>query len=170
MDQERNGHERKQGFAMTDPINVSFIKQLQDNPFSKVIRDIFADWLSEHGDMEREAILRAGNIPLTELDESAVRQLMYSRIPRSSFDKRFSRNVASKVDMDLTPWLTPKQYLWLWVMLHRYRRSVKDAGIRGEAERRYDDYIKLLDMAWLKPNKRRRTKKTSDLTTLFDDT
>lgn len=69
--------------------------------------------------------------------------------------------------------LTPKMWLWLWVILHRYRRSVKDKAIRKLAESRYNRSVELLDVKHLKPLNRRLTVKAKERrdmrTTLFDE-
>lgn len=147
----------------------SFFASLQDNPFQPVTRAVFADYLDEDGDMERAEQLRKGLIPLTEFDEVAVACLASCNFAPATWDKRFARDLASRAEAK-PPALTPKQYLWLWVLLRRYRKSVRVERIRDEAERRYNRYVELLDLAWVKPTMRKRKPRMNDQTTLFDET
>ena len=184
-----------------NPDLTAFLEQLHANPFDETTRLVFADWLDEHGDAERAAILRRGNIPLWEEDQAAALALGQCRFNWGTADKQFSHDIANRakgyvecdvclgrgwrflgvskngcVDcratgkLDKPPDLTPRMWLWTWVELHRYRRSVKDARIRELAAARHDHCVKLLDIGWLKSKRlTKRNKTLRDMrTTLFD--
>jgi uncharacterized protein (TIGR02996 family) len=141
---------------------LDFIKQIQFDPFDETIKSIFADWLEEREDYVRAALLRAngrrkhGMIPLIGVDEHAAGCLGGCRFAPATFDKRFANDIAAKA-CEKPPALTPKQYCWMWCLLHRYRRSVRVASIKAEAAQRYDSYCHMLDVARLKPHERRAT-------------
>lgn len=153
----------------TDPNMTAFIRALHDDPFDAATKLVFADWLEEHGDdPARAAQLRKGLVPLTGFDEVAVADLASCRFAPATWDKRFARSLYDLCTEERPHAVTPRQYCWLWVTLRRYRKSVRTARVKTEAEERYDRYVKLLDLAWLKPAQRQRQRKTDDRITLFD--
>lgn len=146
------------------------IAQMQDNPFDANRRGILADMIEENDQIWQAAALRAGRIPLTGFDSVAAYQLGNCRFAPATFDKRFARDIASAVAQD-QPSLTPRQWLWMWVLLHRYRKSVGNANVKERAKRRYNRCIELLDVKHLKPIERRLTVPTQEgylQATMFD--
>jgi hypothetical protein len=80
--------------------------------------------------------LRAGRVPLTSVDKTALTLLSGCRFLPGSFDKRFARDIDGQVSAaGPHASLTPKQYWCLWRMVHRYRRQIKSATINDLAER-----------------------------------
>lgn len=152
----------------TDDNAKAFLQSLHDNPFNPVTRAVFADYLEQNSDMERAEQLRKGLIPLTEYDLMAVSYLANCNFAPATWDKRFARDLAARAE-SRPPAFTPKQYLWLWVLLRRYRKSVGSARVREDAERRYDRYVDMLDLGWIKPAMRKRKPRMNDQTTLFDE-
>ena len=148
-----------------------FMAQIQDNPLDKTTAAVFADWMEENGgDLRRVEQLRKGLIPLTREDEIAVQVLGYCNFAPATFDKKFTSDLCArreKMRKNREPVaVTPKQYIWLWVLLWRYRRSVKPERFIEEAERRYNRYARLLDLPRFKPIKVRP--KPSDEQPLFE--
>lgn len=152
-----------------DENTSAFFKSLQDNPFDPMTRAVFADYLEERGDTERAEQLRKGLIPLTGFDEIAAACLCSCNFAPATWDKRFARDLGQRA-AEKPPAFTPKQYLWLWVLLRRYRKSVRVERVRDEAERRYNHYVELLDLKHLKPAMVKRKPRMNDQTTLFDET
>lgn len=158
---------------LRDENTAAFIASLQANPFDPMTRAVFADYLEEHGngesDLERAELLRKGLIPLTGFDYMAARFLAGCNFAPATWDKRFVLGLSERAN-ERPIALTPKQYLWMWVLLWRYRKSVRVERVRAEAEKRYNAYIELLGLQHLKPADRRRKPKMNDATTLFDET
>jgi len=151
-----------------DDNTIAFLQSLHENPFDPVTRMVFADYLEENGDMPRAELLRKGLIPLIEFDLMAVANLAGCRFAPATWDKRFARDLDTRAKQE-PPAFTPKQYLWLWVLLRRYRKSVRSTLVRDEAERRYDRYVEMLDLGWVKPAMRKRKPRMNDQTTLFNE-
>lgn len=135
------------------------IASMQDNPFDADRRGILADILEENDRIWEAVALRAGRVPLTEFDKIAAVQLGNCRFCPGTFDKRFAQRIFNSADDEQSS-LTPRSYLWMWVLLHRYRKSVKNARVKIMAENRYNLYIELLGVKHLKPIIRRLTTTT----------
>lgn len=123
-----------------------FLKILHDNPFDKTERLIFADWCDENGHEWAAKPLRENRIPLFMPDCIAIVELKNCAFAPATWDKKFARNL-EPVNMSLTP----RQYLWLWILLRKYRRSVRNQTIKEEAERRYKRYVALHETGIVKP-------------------
>ncbi len=147
------------------------LDMLHDNPLDSTNRLVCADWCDENGHEWMAGPLRAGRIPLCHQDLIAIEQLKLCNHLPATWDKRFARNLAP-VDNSLTA----RQYLFLWINLRKYRRSVSDVLIRKEAEKRHARYMALHEAGMVKPTykpvaennptqehfrKRRRTLKTN---------
>lgn len=146
------------------------ISRMQDNPFDADCRSILADMLEENDRIWQANALRAGRIPLTGFDEIAARELGNCRFAPATFDKRFARDIFSRA-AQTEPSLTPRQWLWMWVLLHRYRKSVQNDRVKAAAKERYNRCIELLDVKHLKPTERRLTVPTQKVVlqeTMFD--
>ena len=155
-----------------DETRRAFIQAIHADPFCAITRGVYADWLDEHGDDKRALILRAGNMPLTGLDEACAYELAHCRFGNESFDDRFSKAIVEEYTSRTPAWLTVKQWLWMWVLTRRYRKTVRNAGVKALAEKRYKHFCEVLDLDWLKPHERRLTVKNKArrymLPTLFD--
>lgn len=148
----------------------TMIAKVHDNPFNETNRLVLADMLDEAGQPERADALRRGRIPLTEVDSVASVCLGNCWFAPATWDKRFAENIASAARQENLS-LTPRQWLWMWLLLHRYRRSVKVERIKALAEERYPRVVELLDLKHVKVPERRLTKPVAkDWTTenLFD--
>lgn len=146
------------------------IARMQDNPFSSECRNILADMIEENDQIWQAKALRAGRIPLTEFDQTAAYQLGGCNFAPATFDKRFARDISGRA-AQAEPCLTPRQWLWMWVLLHRYRKSVLHANVKARAKERYSRCIELLDLKHLKPIDRRLIVPTQELflqATMFD--
>lgn len=146
------------------------IASMQDNPFDADCRGVLADMIEENGKIWEPAALRAGRIPLTGFDQAAAYELGNCRFMPAAFDKRFARDISNHAARD-KPSLTPRQWLWMWVLLHRYRKSVRNARVKAEAANRYNRCVELLDVKHLKPINRRLTVPTQEgflQATMFD--
>ena len=151
---------------------TAMLAKVHDDPFNETNRLVLADMLDEAGQPERAEALRRGRIPLTEIDFLASACLGNCRFAPGTFDKRFAGSIVSVVRArDENPSLTPRQWLWMWLLLHRYRRSVNVERIKVLAAERYPRVVQLLDLNHLKLPDRRLTKPVAkDWTTanLFD--
>jgi len=154
--------------VIRDENTAAFFAQLHEDPFDPTTRAVFADYLEERGDTERAEQLRKGLIPLTGFDDMAVECLTSCNFAPATWDKRFASDLGARA-LEKPPAFTPKQYLWMWVLLRRYRKSVRVKRVRDEAERRYNRYVELLDLKHLKPAMIKRKPKMCDVTTLFDE-
>lgn len=153
---------------MTD-IDAMFAK-VHDNPFNETNRLVLADMLDETGQPEKADALRRGRIPLTEVDSVASVCLGNCRFAPATFDKRFAGDIYSRARKE-NPSFTPRQWLWMWLLLHRYRRSVNVERIKALAAERYPRLVELLDLKHVKIPERRLTKPTAKAwttETLFD--
>ena len=149
---------------------TAMLANVHDDPFNETNRIVLADMLDEAGHPERADALRRGRIPLTEVDLVASVCLGNCRFAPATFDKRFAGDIYSRARQK-HPSLTPRQWLWMWVLLHRYRRSVNVERIKVLAAERYPRVVQLLDLNHLKLPDRRLTKPVAkDWTTanLFD--
>lgn len=128
----------------TDATRAAFIAALQENPMDQLHRLVYADWLEEHGDEERATLLREGKIPLTEVDESAVYQLGHCHFSPGIWDKRFVRSLEQAANVKV-PHVTPRMYLFLYILCRKYRRQIKPRcpSIVALAEARYERYYAL---------------------------
>ena len=153
---------------MTD-IDAMFAK-VHDNPFNETNRLVLADMLDEAGQPEKADALRRGRIPLTEVDSVASVCLGNCRFAPATFDKRFAGDIYSRARKE-NPSFTPRQWLWMWLLLHRYRRSVNVERIKALAAERYPRVVELLDLKRLKLPERRLTKPVAKawmMANLFD--
>lgn len=151
---------------------LPFLEVIGENPFAAAPKLIFADWLDEHGEDAKAERLRKGFIPLEGYDRIAVVALSMCRFAPATWDKRFARNMAERLAEEekdrLFACVTPKEFCWVWVLCRRYRRTLRHDRAKEIAEARHNRYVELLDLSWLKPAKRIRTKKTDDRQFLFD--
>ena len=131
---------------------------VHNDPFNETNRLVLADMLDEAGQPERADALRRGRIPLTETDSVASVCLGNCRFAPATFDKRFARDIAS-LARQANPSLTPRQWLFMWLLLHRYRRSVNVELIKVLAAERYPRVVELLDLKHVKVPERRLTKR-----------
>lgn len=147
---------------------------VRDNPFDELSKLMLSDWLEEQGDEPRYrediAELRAGRIPLTtEQDYDAITALMKATLSR--FDKRFISDAHRLFSR--CQGVTPRQFLWLWVLARRYRRQITLPTVLERAEQRYARYCHLLDLVWRAPAQRHLTAKNFKVEmsacTLFDN-
>ena len=129
---------------MTDSDITAMLAVVHDDPFNETNRLILSDMLDEAGQPERADALRRGRIPLTEVDSVASVCLENCRFAPATWDKRFARDIASAARQE-HPSLTPRQWLWMWVLLHRYRRSVNVERIKVLAEERHEKFRPLID-------------------------
>lgn len=146
------------------------IARVQDDPFNADSRNVLADMLEEQDQIWQAAALRAGRIPLTGFDGVAAYQLGNCNFAPATFDKRFACDIASAAAKD-QPSLTPRQWLCMWVLLHRYRKSVGNANVKARAAERYSRCVELLGVKHLKPIERRLTVPTQEgflQATMFD--
>ena len=127
----------------------TMLAKVHDNPFDETNRLVLADMLDEAGQPERADALRRGRIPLTKVDSVASVCLGNCRFAPATFDKRFARDIAS-LARQANPSLTPRQWLFMWLLLHRYRRSVNVERIKVLAEERYPRVVELLDLKHVK--------------------
>lgn len=147
-----------------------------EDPYDQLPKDALSDWMEEQGeDMEMVQAMRQGKdgdpgrVPVNDFDRGAIRELAQCRCrSHGSYDGRFARDIFQLVIQLNRRWLTAKQYMWVWVLLRRYRKQVKSSQHRAEAECRYQKYCRLLDLAWKPESFRHRTKKTTDQPTMFD--
>lgn len=157
--------------AMRDePLIAVAISRMHDNPFDADCRGVLADMLEENGRIWEPAALRAGRVPLTGFDQAAACALGNCRFAPATFDKQFAITIEWLASKD-EPSLTPRQWLWMWVLLHRYRKSVRNDRVKTTAAERYNRCIELLDVKHLKPIERRLTVSTQEgylQTTMFD--
>lgn len=155
---------------LSSDLITAAIAHMQDNPFDTERRCVLADMLEENDMIWAAKALRDGLVPLTGFDESAAYQLGHCRFAPATFDKRFASDIFNRAAKK-EPCLTPRQWLWMWVLLHRYRKSVLSARVRKMAEARYNRCIELLDVKNLKPIERRLTVPTQEgflQATMFD--
>lgn len=155
----------------SNPNTRVFLEALAENPFDKMNRDVFADHLEECGDVKRAMLLRNGFVVMTPFDLDAAKTLRKCNFAPATADKRFARELGEWVlgNDNCPPNLSPRRYLWMWCLLRRYRRSVPTGSIKAEAEKRYEGYLKLLDLHRKKPQARQVTKKTDMRPSMFDD-
>ena len=123
---------------------TAMLAVVHDDPFNETNRIVLADMLDEDGQPERAEALRRGRIPLTEVDSVAAMCLGNCRFAPATFDKRFAGDIYSRARQE-HPSLTPRQWLWMWVLLHRYRRSVNVERIKVLAEERHEKFRSLID-------------------------
>lgn len=116
----------------------AMLAMLHANPLDSVHRLVFADWCDENGEEWAAKPLREGRVPLQRLDCVAVEVLKSCRFAPATWDKRFARDLPNDAGRGAS--LTPRQYLWLWILLRKYRRSVTHDAIRAEAEKRNKPY------------------------------
>ena len=151
---------------MTD-INA-MLAVVHNDPFDETNRLVLADMLDEAGQPERADALRRWRIPLTEVD--SVASVCLGNCRTAMFDKRFAGDIAASARQE-HPSLTPRQWLRMWFLLHRYRRSVNVERIKLLAAERYPRVVQLLDLNHVKVPERRLTKPTAKAWTtenLFD--
>lgn len=144
---------------------------VHNDPFDETNRLVLADMLDEAGQPEKADALRRGRIPLTEVDSVASVCLGNCRFAPATFDKRFAGDIYSRARKE-NPSFTPRQWLWMWLLLHRYRRSVNVERIKALAAERYPRLVELLDLKHVKIPERRLTKPTAKVWTtnnLFDE-
>ena len=149
---------------------TAMLAKVHDDPFNETNRLVLADMLDEAGQPERAEALRRGRIPLTEVDSVASVCLGNCRFAPATFDKRFAGDIYSRARQE-NPSLTPRQWLWMWLLLHRYRRSVNVERIKVLAAERYPRVVELLDLNPVKLPERRLTKPVAKAWTtanLFD--
>ncbi len=149
-------------------IDIAIVR-MHNDPFDKDCRCILADMLEDRGKIWEPAALRAGLVPLTEIDKLAADNLYGCRIKYGP-SKHFVSDIYAIAEKD-HPSLTPRQWLWMWVLLHRFRRQVKHLGIKAIAAERYNRHIKLLDLNHIKPTNRQLTLVNYDASlnaTMFD--
>ena len=124
-----------------------WLDALHANPLDTSHRLVMADWCDENGYEWAAGPLRKGRMPLFTLDTQAIVALKNCNYAPATWDKKFASQ------LEPVEWsLTPRQYLWLWILLRKYRRSVRDAGIREEAEKRYEAYKSLHEAGMVKPS------------------
>ena len=164
-----------------DPTFQALYAAFHEAPFSRSCAGVLADWCEENGgDLGQTwaGILREKRVPLTTFETLAAEALGRCSFAPRTFDKRFGRSIAdSVIDASVVrrwvPSLTVKQYLWMWILLRRYRRTVPKGEIVKEATRRYDKCIELLGIEHLKPLNRRLTVKNKAMRymqpTIFDE-
>ena len=154
---------------MTDSDIAAMLAKVHDDPFNETNRLVLADMLDEAGQPERAEALRRGRIPLTEVDSVASVCLGNCRFAPATFDKRFAGDIAAAARQE-NPSLTPKQWLWMWVLLHRYRRSVHVERIKVLAAERYPRAFELVAPKHLRLPKWWNRSQAQDLTpaNLFD--
>ena len=133
---------------------------VHNDPFDETNRLVLADMLDEAGQPEKADALRRGRIPLTEVDSVASVCLGNCRFAPATFDKRFAGDIYSRARKE-NPSFTPRQWLWMWLLLHRYRRSVNVERIKALAAERYPRVVELLDLNRVKIPERRLTKPTA---------
>jgi uncharacterized protein (TIGR02996 family) len=116
---------------MTDQEHeAAFRDALRIDPEDEGRRLVFADWLEENAaPAATVAALRAGRIPLDEMDRQAVKLLSGVTYLPGSYAKRFARDVQSITTM------TPKQYRFIWHLAYRFRRQIKSMAVNAEALR-----------------------------------
>ena len=148
---------------------TAMLAVVHDDPFNETNRIVLADMLDEDGQPERAEALRRGRIPLTEVDSVAAMCLGNCRFAPATFDKRFAGDIYSRARQE-NPSLTPRQWLFMWLLLHRYRRSVNVERIKVLAAERYPRVMELLDLKHLKPPERWYLSRVQAWTTanLFD--
>ena len=156
---------------MTDDELIGIaIARMHDDPFNADCRNILADMVEEQGQIWQAKALRGGLIPLTGFDKTAAFQLGNCRFAPATFDKRFASDIHERAGRD-EPCLTPRQWLCMWVLLHRYRKSVGNANVKARAAERYSRCVELLGVKHLKPIERRLTVPTQEgflQATMFD--
>ncbi len=113
----------------------ALVAAMRSDPLDEMPRLILADWLGEN-EMELWAIdsLRMGRIPLTNFDALAIAQLHACTFLPASMPKRFARQLYDMATAKHAS-VTPKQYRFLWVLVHSYRRQIVNAAVREEASR-----------------------------------
>ena len=162
-----------------DPICRSMLQAFDEQPFSKMRRGVLADYLEEYGGelgAEKAAILRNGDVPMTDFARNAALALGGCSFAPATWDKRFARDIYSRVHAAVlggkVPSLTTKQYLWMVILLWRYRRTADKCYVKW-AEKHYNRAVELLDIAHLKPLDRhlsgKRKGHTDTRTFLFDE-
>ncbi len=153
---------------LSDPEFLAMMKTVHDDPFCNISRGILADFIEEHRPIGIAAAesLRQGRIPLLSFEIGCAKSLACCNFAPATWDKKFSYSIAERATSKGD--LTPKQYLWMWILLRRYRKSVLDPEVRKEAEARYDRCIELMDIQHLKSIHRRTDKKTDMNPNLFD--
>ena len=120
---------------------------MRANPLDKELRLVFSDLAEENGHAWIAEALRAGRIPLDPCDRDAIEMLKCCTFLPGSWDKRFVRNLPNRVGtlthdyVDATnSSLTPRQYLLLWILCHRYRRQIVGPVVLGQAKARNESY------------------------------
>jgi hypothetical protein len=125
-----------------DPTFAGLLRSLRADPSDALTRAALADRLEESGGPAAAgpaaAALRAGHVPLTDLDRAAVTALWGCRFLPGSFTKRFARTVYARV-LSLTTegrpvTLSPKQYALLWALCRKFRGQIRDTRVLAEAE------------------------------------
>ena len=141
-----------------DPTYQSLLQTWRDDPFSVLRFSTLADYLDEHGGAvgaEKAAIMRGGDVPLTDFEAKAVLALAGCSFAPATWDKRFAADVGKRVldalETKRMPSLTVKQYLWTVILLRRYRRTVSSLCYVTWAEGNYNRALKLLGIKHLKP-------------------
>ena len=155
--------------SFSDPTFKALLEAVRDDPFSKTNRLILADFVEEHRPIGMAAVvsLREGRIPLLSFEIQCAKALGCCNFAPATWDKRFAYSIADRATSKYD--LSPKQYLWMWVLLRRYRKSVKDDEIKKAAGERYNRCVELLDIKHLKPINRRTHKQTEMQATLLDE-
>ena len=113
----------------------ALIDMIRENPFDKDTRLVAADWFEEHGNLPFAEALRVGKIPLFALEVEAVAFLSGSNMTPGSWDERFVR--------DLTSLVTPRQFIWIWLLVRRYRRQYPSGAVKAYSEANYKRFHEL---------------------------
>lgn len=149
-------------YAHADASNEFYrLKRLvRANPLSLTARANYADLLDRHQGQAQAAVLRAGDIPLDWFDALAVAQLAGCKVGVAGQVKTLARLLMDRCNDLGADSCAPRPYCWLWIYLHRYRRSVREASVRQEAEARYPIYCRLMGVkATAGPRKKRRRRR-----------
>jgi len=107
-----------------DSQGLAFAALMRADPFNEVSRLIYADWVEEHGDMERAKLLRKCRIPLTAQDMHAARCLRHCRFIPGSTPKQFAHSTYKRLDAQPIPSMTPKGYAFLWRLVWSWRKQL----------------------------------------------
>ena len=132
------------------------LRRVKDAPTSQAARLALAEWCDRNGSPHKGEMYRSGNICLDWFDDLARQELGHCQTGINKDPVTLCRVLADRLsDWDMGC-CTPRQYCYLWIYLHRYRRSVRNAEIRREAALRFANYCHLVGEKKQTRRRRRR--------------
>lgn len=147
-------------------------EEVLENPFDLFPKLVLADFMEEnYPERGPQDAARANRFPMSKKTAQLIVALKECRFAPATWHKRFARDLPTCDQVPTTAIersLSPKQFCWLVVLLHRYRKSNHYVATEVFAAKYYERYCTLLDVATSPITKRKYMPNWDDAPLLWD--